>query len=378
MKDKVKVVVFLRSNPIKPDPRVEKEARALSQAGFKVIVVGWDRSGLLPTVEEREFGVLHRIRLPSGYTIGIRNLPCLIRWQLHLLRWLFRNRQVYDIIHACDFDTVLPALLAKCFLRKKVVYDVFDFYAEMLRRTPKFVCSIIRNIDLIVMSKVDAVIIADEMRIAQIRRARPKRLAIVRNSPPLLPLPEIRKDEKYVLRVAYVGLLQVERGILEVLELMRQHPDWHLDLAGFGGDELLIIDKAKCLANVDFHGRVNYDVALQLMANADLLFATYDPRIPNHRYSSPNKVFEAMMLGKPIIVARGMGIDSLVEQEKVGFVVDYGDVEQLEKAMSEVARWNCAEKQAFAQHVRGIFEKRFSWERSQESLVKLYKELDDD
>ena len=45
-------IVFCRSNPIAPDPRVEKEARALRQAGHEVVVVGWDRTGELPIDEK--------------------------------------------------------------------------------------------------------------------------------------------------------------------------------------------------------------------------------------------------------------------------------------------------------------------------------------
>lgn len=45
-------VVILRSNPVAPDPRVEKEARALSGAGYSVIALGWDRSAALPVPGE--------------------------------------------------------------------------------------------------------------------------------------------------------------------------------------------------------------------------------------------------------------------------------------------------------------------------------------
>jgi len=221
------------------------------------------------------------------------------------------------------------------------------------------------------MGWVDAVILADESRVEQVRGAKPKRLAFIYNVPDIPSLPPLPPDPP-PLRIAYVGLLQVERGILEVLKILEKHRDWELDLAGFGGDEARILEIAKRLPNVRFHSRVPYERALELAANAHVLFATYDPAIPNHRYSSANKLFEAMALGKPIVVARGTGMDRLVHQEKIGFVVTYGKLDELEKAFLEVASWDRQARQAFARRVRTLYESKFSWPIMKEELRRLY------
>lgn len=367
-------VVFLRSNPIAPDPRVEKEARSLRQAGYQVTIVGWDRAASLPRIEERQYARIERIALHATFGTGVRNLPHLLRWQLRLWFWLWRNRRKYQIVHACDFDTVLPALMVKWFCRKKVVYDVFDFYADMLRKTPSFLRRVVRRVDLWTMGKVDALILVDEARKEQIRDARPRRVEFIYNSPEPYPLPLVRSTQGE-LRIAYVGLLQVERGLLEMLKVLERHPEWDLDLAGFGGDAEVILAVARKLPNVYIHGRLAYEEALKLYAKADVLFATYDPAIPNHRYSSANKLFEAMMLGKPIIVARGTGMDRLVERYKVGFVVDYGDVNQLESVLKKIACWHLGEKEAFAERARAVYMENFSWDRMATRLVNLYAKL---
>jgi glycosyltransferase involved in cell wall biosynthesis len=367
----VKRVLFLRSNPVDPDPRVEKEAAALAEIGYEVKVLGWDRTGQLTRVVSAPFGVVERIPLRARFGAGLRNLPGLLRFQLALAAYLIRNRKAYDVIHACDFDTALTGYLLGRLLGKRVIYDVFDFYAEMLRKTPSWLKSLVRAIDLKLMGWVDAVILADESRVEQIRGAKPKRLAFIYNVPDIPSLPPLPPDPP-PLRIAYVGLLQVERGILEVLKILEKHRDWELDLAGFGGDEARILEIAKRLPNVRFHSRVPYERALELAANAHVLFATYDPAIPNHRYSSANKLFEAMALGKPIVVARGTGMDRLVHQEKIGFVVTYGKLDELEKAFLEVASWDGQTRQAFARRVRALYESKFSWSIMKEELRGLY------
>jgi len=44
-------IIFLRSNPVDPDPRVEKEVNSLVKAGYKAEILAWDRSSKYSTKE---------------------------------------------------------------------------------------------------------------------------------------------------------------------------------------------------------------------------------------------------------------------------------------------------------------------------------------
>lgn len=48
--------------------------------------------------------------------------------------------------------------------------------------------------------------------------------------------------------------------------------------------------------NVEFIGKINYDAILKRTLNCDIIFALYNPKIPNHKYASPIKLFEAMIV----------------------------------------------------------------------------------
>jgi glycosyltransferase involved in cell wall biosynthesis len=186
----------------------------------------------------------------------------------------------------------------------------------------------------------------------------------------------LKKVSSNNLVIAYIGLLQRERGIFEMIDVVRNHPEWKLVLGGYGAEEEEIKEKIKGLGNVEFLGRVPYEKALEVYASSDVMFATYDPRIPNHRYSSPNKLFEAMMLGKPIIVARNTGMDKIVEKYGLGFVVEYGNKKDLEKAITSIANWNTNKWEAFKKHIAEIYLKNFSWEIMERRLIDLYKSLE--
>ncbi len=161
-------VLILRSNPIAPDPRVEKIARALCQQGWRVEVLGWDRTTALPSLVQTDFGVVHRLPIRARFGSGLGNLPQLLRWQVGLFLWLVRHQKDFQAVHACDFDTVLPALLVGRLRKIPLIYDIFDFYADHLRRTPHWIKSLIRKVDLWVIGQVDAVILVDDSRRSQI------------------------------------------------------------------------------------------------------------------------------------------------------------------------------------------------------------------
>jgi glycosyltransferase involved in cell wall biosynthesis len=171
-----------------------------------------------------------------------------------------------------------------------------------------------------------------------------------------------------------VGSLQVERGLVEILEMMPDHPSWKLELAGYGGDETIIREKAAGKPNVTWRGRVDYEEALQISKKADVLFALYDPRIPNHRLASPNKVFEAMMLGKPIIVAHGTHMDEIVLKHDCGLVVDFQDSTGIEAAFQNLEE-NPRQMLTLGANGRKAYLANYRWEEMEKRLFALYDQL---
>jgi len=368
-------VVILRSNPVAPDPRVEKTARALSRGGYGVHVLAWDRSNILPGLERREGYHVERFRLPAPYGSGLGNLRRLLRWQAFLMSWLARNRDHYDILHACDFDTVIPARVMQALAGKKLVYDIFDFYADHIRSTPGWIREGIRHVDYGIVHRADGVILVDDVRREQVEPANPRKVEVIYNTPEdcLVEMPT-SMAQKYGLRIAYVGLLVRERGLFELMDVLSANPLWQLDLAGFGGDEEEILARAKMLPNVTWHGRLVYEDALRLSANADVLLATYNPQVPNHRYASPNKVYEAMMLGKPVLVARDTHVDQMIEKDDCGLVVDYGDCAALRQALEKLEE-NPDYCRQLGLNARQAYQKFYSWKIMEERLLALYSRL---
>jgi len=121
-------IIVTRACEVSPDVRVEEIADSFSSLGHSVSVLAWNRGEELPPRETRGFGEIRRFRIRAGYGSGIRLLPKMLGFWLVLFASLLK--MWFDAVHACDFDTLPPALFAAKLKGKKLVYDIFDFFAE--------------------------------------------------------------------------------------------------------------------------------------------------------------------------------------------------------------------------------------------------------
>ncbi|KUK22616.1 MAG: Glycosyltransferase [Thermotoga petrophila] len=376
-------VVILRSNTVDPDPRVEKIAWWLSQSGYKVTILGWDREKISRRKEVRQGYLIIRYQKRATYGGGLKNLLKFLMFNLWI-GWelLFLN---FDVVHACDFDTVIPAWLVARLKRKKVVFDIFDLHSEAHFGSSKgLVRRILQSMESFFINHSDAVIIVDDSRREQIRGTRPRRLEVIYNVPDTSLVEEVNSFEKVEskedsmkrrLKIGYVGALQRGRMLIELLDLVGKSKDFELFIAGFGLLEGDVKKVSQEHHNIHFFGKVSYEEALRIYSKCDVIFAVYDPDVPNHRYSSPNKVFEAMALGKPIIVAEGTGVDQLVRSANLGFVVRYGDVRHLAEVFNKIKQMSLDELKSMRERAVELFRTKYSPQLMRHRLLSVYSNL---
>lgn len=375
-------VAILRANAVAPDPRVEKVVAALLQLGATVAVYCWNREGktversLDPRVSVHEFA------LPASFGSGLLNASRMLRWNAWLVRQLLRSGRKYDVLHACDLDCVLPALLAKALKGTKVVYDIFDFFADSRNLRFGALRAMFAGVERACIRCVDAVILPTESRMEQVgeRWLRGRKVVFIHNTPSIDRSVLATRDEidrpgaGGPIRLVFVGSLLRDRSLENVTKWVESRDDIELIVAGFGELEPYFSDPSRG-KNVSFLGVVPYRRALELTVSADVLFAAYDPSIPNHRYSAPNKLYEAMALGVPIVVAKDTNIDRIVEENALGAVVTYGDEHAFIEAVRRLGARDAESRRAFAERVRALFESRYSWKVMEERLTALYTSL---
>ena len=372
-------ILFLRSNAVKPDPRVEKEISALKSANYDITVFAWDRScsgkNHKSELEIDEYTVpIERCKIASSFGGSPISMAIpLIRFQFKIMKYLIKNRKNYDTIHACDFDTGFTALIFAKLFRKKLVYDIFDFYVDAFA-VPNFLKGIIRFLDHIIINNANVVIICTEQRKQQIAKAKPKNLKVIYNTPPIINAIESTFElSKEKIKVVYIGILSESRLIIEMAQAISTMPDFELHVAGFGLLESKLISFVNSSDNIFFYNSLPYEKTLELESACDIMTAIYDPNIANHKYAAPNKFYEALMLGKPVIVCENTSIDKVVNKYEIGAVIDY-NIDQFKLALlklkSEKNNWELV-----SQKMKRLYKEQYSWGKYAQLLVSLYDEL---
>ena len=374
----MKRVILLRSNPVDPDPPVEKVALTLLRAGYTVTIIGWDRDAdyalkkELIQISDYKAEVI-RFGIKAQFSGGMRkNLFPLCRFLIRLRSWLVKNKATYDVIHAFDFDTGIVASGYAKKLNKKFVYHILDYYVDShgLRRT--VLEKPILELENSAIRSADATIICTEKRREQIAGSTPKRLAVIHNTPSASQIKQCDNKTQQTGRtkIVYVGILGPSRLLTEIVDAVSENSSIELHVGGFGGLKDYFIEKSNSFDNIYFHGRLAYDQTLSLENECDIMLAIYDPAIENHRFAAPNKFYESLMLGKPVIMVRGTGMSEVVENNSIGELIEYskeGFIDGVNRLIERKDEWHSIEHR-----MKELYQNQYCWDEMERRLLELY------
>ncbi len=315
------MIALLRSTDGNPDSRFEKYLKFLDRAGVSRLTMCWDRFGLQTPGRDALY-----YRRPSAYGMGARNMLGLLGFNAYLWRQLWRRRRDYKVVHAADFDTALPAVLAKWLLGKRMIYDIYDWYIDSRNVRNPLLRGLISALEWLCIRSADVTVICEEGRRRQIRH-KPRRLWVLPNIPVLdhAPAPRPERTPGSPVRLVYVGILSDDRGLDLLPRLARECPDVEVTVAGFGPLAPMMEEAAGRLPNFRFLGRVDYAEALRLMADGDIIYAAYHKTNPNQVLAAPNKYYEGLALGRPVITTEGTLVGDAVSASDTGYVIGEGD-----------------------------------------------------
>lgn len=376
-------IVFLRSGyDASTDTRLEKAVYELKHNGNKVFIVNWDRSknydDIIEMKIEDETVPCHLIGIPGVYGMGFKETAKgMVKFNWRLFKCLIKNRKKYNIIHACDFDTVLPAYIISKIFGKKLVYDIFDFYSDS-HEMPVKIEKIIKKIDIHIINHADAVLLCNEERKEQIKPATPRLLGIIHNTPKSINIDfgDTVHDTEAVKIVYVGGLEKTGRYIKEMVDAIAGDDRFEIHIGGYGPLESYVKAKAEKEKNIVFYGIMKYDQVLKLENQCDIMTAIYDPAIKNHRYAAPNKFYEALYIGKPLIVISNTGVDKQVKNNGLGWILDDQKdfSEEFKKVLDDVYR----ERKKLGNYknkMNDLYKEEFCWEIMAERLLKVYEQI---
>lgn len=356
------------------DPAVNKMAQCLSQAGYDVQLLVWDRQSTVKIDRSSGYSV-HRCRIKAPYDspMVVMYLPI---WWMYEFYYLLKSN--CDVIHACDVDTIIPAVLVKIIRKVRLCYTIYDFYADCLSaRVPHIVRKSVAFLEKYLIRFTDMLILVDESRYAQVNGAEINNIAYIYNTPPDQNLVQQKFDasDPNTFVLFYAGLLHSDRGLIYLMEALKDLDGIRLLFAGTGPEkEHLTKFCEESNGKIQYLGFLPYNEVITKSLVSDMLFAFYDPQTPNNRYASPNKLFESMMCGKPILTNDGTSMADMVRKENCGLVVPYGNVNAIKHAILTI-KDDPALCKRLGENGRKAYETKYNWGIMEERLLDVYRGL---
>ncbi len=338
----MKLILF-RSNNIF-DSRVNKYRNYFERAGVDYTIVGWDRKCEGLEREKYEF-----FRYRAGEAVGgmkaVRNH---FKWMRFVYRYLRRHQEV-STIHACDLNAAFPAALFKAWHKRDVtlIFDACDWYSANFAGY-KLLRALFGWMERFTCKWADELIICEPERRAQIQFALKKEPLVLRNIPEIdrsaiTGIQEKFKFDNGNITLAYFGGLVANRFIMELLTLA-EGGSFNLLVAGSGDSSIMQkCEELNNRDNVKFFGRLNMIDGLNMENAADVVYAMYCKVNPNHIFAAPNKYYEALLLGKPLITTKGTIVGDKTERYCTGWAVEE-DIEDLRRLVEGVDEKDIIEK----------------------------------
>lgn len=249
-----------------------------------------------------------------------------------------------DLWHASALPGLVAALVLRAGSAARLVYDARDVFVESrgLARAAAPLRGAVMTFERALARRADAVMTVNEAaadRLWALLRLQRRPSVVVNGRDPLAALPDplasplraavdraLGPAPGAPLLLTHGGLYR-ERGIEEAIDLAGALPEVRLAVLGYGplGPELRTrADLSPAAARVAFLPPVPPEDLLAWVAGADLSLCLIRPTTPNHLLATPNKLFEALAAGVPVLATDLPGLRSVLGDSAAGVLIGAG------------------------------------------------------
>ena len=303
--DKGRIAVLV-SNDLTFDQRVRKTCATLQRAGWEPVLIGRRMNRADAVSIDRPY---RTERLWLQFHTGPLFYLAL---QLGLRRALVRLQKEGGVtaVWANDLDTLGPAVEASGRYGWAVAYDSHEWFteAEGLKGQP-VKKAVWRWWERRCFRGITRMLTVNDA-IAEAYAALGPTVEVVPNVPERLdlaqPMPraELGWPEGATMLLMQGAFMDRDRGALDAVRAMVHLPELHLALIGAGPEHAEAGPLAEHLGVADrvhVHERMPYDELRRCTAAADVGLSLDRPTVDNFRFSLPNKLFDFLHAGLPVV-----------------------------------------------------------------------------
>jgi glycosyltransferase involved in cell wall biosynthesis len=379
--------------PGRSDVRVMRAATALTEAGCQVTVV--DLESHERPEQETLRGVLFRhVRLPESFFSSRFQQRALWRAAALFLRGTLKVIGTHaDVYHAHDVSALPACYLAARLRRKPLIFEAHEMPLEehpssVLGRGRRLLQGLLGLLVGHIIPVCSGVItvsppIVDELR----RRYHVQRIALVRNILPYRAVPETQRLRERLglspeTRIAlYQGTVQPNRSLDLLVRAARYlTPGIVVVIMGKGlgsafADLAALIEQEGVADRVRLLPAVPYEELLDWTASADIGLMIFAPDYsPNVRMFLPNKLFEYIMAGLPVLTSELPAVVEIVRAHALGAVATDLTPEGVARAINQLFA-HPEHLEMMRTHALQAAATEYSWEKEHLRLLEFYQTL---
>ncbi len=368
-----KRVIISVTNDLTTDQRVKRLCDSLHDNGYDIILTGRKLPDSIP-LTSRHYKTL---QVKHWFNKGVLFYA---EYNVRLLIFLLCTR--FDILHSNDLDTLPANYIASRLKGKPVIYDAHEYFTgvpELINRHFKRkVWEIVENL---IFPRLQYIITVNNSLARIYEEKYGKQVHVIRNvpvktkngnnlHPSFFGLPENKK-----LIILQGSGINRDRGAEEAVEAMHFVDDAVLVIAGRGDviPELKNkVIKSRLSHKVIFISPMPYNELMCLTRLCDCGLSLDKDSNLNYRYSLPNKLFDYIMAGVPVIVSPMPETSNIVNKYNIGLIVNDHSPYEIAKKINTILTGKS--KQGLSENLKKAAED-LNWENEVHILLNLYKTI---
>ncbi len=365
-------------SPITHENRIERETAAIaSHLGIKNIIYGTYESGLDRNQTISENVLIKRLTLRPKNIGLIKKIFFILKFYYDCLKEARLDN--INVVNVHSLSLLPLGVLLKKILKVKLVYDTHELETEThqlsgIRKT------LSKKLELFCIKYCDAAIFVNssiqDWYLNEYKDKCPVS-CIVENSPTYR---DIEKHDKFREKFninnntkifLYQGALSNGRGIESILSAFENpEDDICLVIMGFGYLEDLCRKAADRNRSIFFHDAVLPKKLFKYTCSADYGINLIEPICLSYELCLPNKFFEYLMAGLPVLSSNLIEPKKIINKHKVGVIVEDLKIESINRSIKDLLVKDIDE---FNENVKSLIQER-SWSMQKKVLISFYEE----
>lgn len=333
-----KRILFISPSDIVKDSRILKQISVAKSAGFEVLALGIKYSNRshknsskniisfnlysrILNVEKNIFFIKFLIdsikTIIMTFEILLKFLPNILKYRPH-------------IIHCSDYTFLPLAALYKLLTKAKIIYDVHELESQT-NSISKYTSCYVFNLEKFLWPFIDVSLhVSDSIREWYEKEFGVHKSEIILNSPTICNL---KRNSNYFRETfnipenikifLYLGILGRGRGIETALRIFSDlESTATIIFMGYGDKAQQIKEYSKKFSNIYLHPLVPHDEVVDIASSANFGYCVIENASLSDYYCLPNKLFEYVFSGLPVLASKFPDISKVVTEFNLGILTD--------------------------------------------------------